>query len=75
MSMIWQSSQERPISALLLSIHSSDWEEHWETRTSHLKNNELPSKRIKVETLEDYNIISGLNVVNVVILCVLFMFN
>jgi len=46
-------SKKRPRNLSLLFVHSSDWNENWETKTSQLMDNGLPNKRIKIELFED----------------------
>ena len=46
-------SRKRPRNLSLLSVHSSDWNVCWETKTLQIMNNGIPDKRIKSKQYED----------------------
>jgi len=41
-----ESPRKQHRSLSLPPLNSSDWNDYWETKTSHLMNTELPNKRI-----------------------------
>jgi len=51
-------SRKWPRSLSLASIHSSDWNEYRETKTSQIMNNGLTNKRIKIEQFGDWDYFS-----------------